>query len=117
MEVVAPALETEANTWSVVVPVGRARAVGRRAEGRAIGRTSGEVNLQGKVLPIGVKQKLLAPHRVGLTQVILPYRNEADLGDVPESVRKAMTIRLAKDEREVLEHALERKAAGLPEAA
>ncbi|HYM49567.1 MAG TPA: endopeptidase La [Candidatus Limnocylindrales bacterium] len=79
---------------------------------------TGEVTLQGKVLPIGgVKQKLLAAHRAGLTEVILPFRNEADLDDVPESVRKAMTIHLAKDVTEVLEHALEPTAVGLPEAA
>ena len=79
---------------------------------------TGEVTLQGKVLPIGgVKQKLLAAHRAGLTEVILPYRNEADLDDLPQSVREAMTIHLAKDVREVLEHALEPKAVGLTEAA
>ena len=79
---------------------------------------TGEVTLQGKVLPIGgVKQKLLAAHRAGLTEVILPYRNEADLDDVPQSVREAMRIHLVKDVREVLEHALEPKALGLPEAA
>ena len=79
---------------------------------------TGEVTLQGKVLPIGgVKQKLLAAHRAGLTEVILPYRNEADLDDVPKSVRDAMTIHLAKDVREALEHALEPKAVGLPQAA
>jgi ATP-dependent Lon protease len=79
---------------------------------------TGEVTLQGKVLPIGgVKQKLLAAHRAGLTEVVLPFRNEADLDDVPQSVREAMTIHLAKDVREVLEHALEPQAVGLPEAA
>jgi ATP-dependent Lon protease len=79
---------------------------------------TGEVTLQGKVLPIGgVKQKLLAAHRAGLTEVILPFRNEADLDDVPQSVREAMLIHLARDVREVLEHALEPKAVGLPEAA
>ena len=57
---------------------------------------TGEVTLQGKVLPIGgVKQKVLAAHRAGLTEVILPARNEADLDDVPEAVREAMTVHLA----------------------
>ncbi len=79
---------------------------------------TGEVTLQGKVLPIGgVKQKLLAAHRAGLTEIILPYRNEADLDDLPESVRKAMTIHLAKDVRDVLEKALEPKSVTLPQAA
>jgi ATP-dependent Lon protease len=79
---------------------------------------TGEVTLQGKVLPIGgVKQKLLAAHRAGLTEVILPYRNEADLEDVPETVRQAMKIHLVRDVREVIEKALEPVAAALPQAA
>jgi ATP-dependent Lon protease len=82
-----------------------------------IGMT-GEVTLQGKVLPIGgVKQKLLAAHRAGLTEVILPARNEADLDDLPESVRKALTIHLASDVRQVLDWALEPKQAEMPQAA
>jgi ATP-dependent Lon protease len=79
---------------------------------------TGEVTLQGKVLPIGgVKQKLLAAHRAGLTEVILPYRNEADLDDLPQSVRDSMTIHLAKDVREVLNWALEPKSEPLTQAA
>ncbi|KAA2258544.1 endopeptidase La [Solihabitans fulvus] len=69
---------------------------------------TGEVSLTGRVLPIGgVKQKLLAAHRAGLTTVLLPQRNEPDLDDVPESVRTALTIHLVGDVREVLELALE----------
>ncbi len=69
---------------------------------------TGEVTLQGKVLPIGgVKQKVLAAHRAGLTEVVLPARNEADLDDVPEGVREALTVHLASDVREVLAIALE----------
>jgi ATP-dependent Lon protease len=79
---------------------------------------TGEVTLQGTVLPIGgVKQKLLAAHRAGLTEVILPARNEADLEDLPETVRKAMTIHLASDVRQVLDWALEPLAAATPKAA
>lgn len=69
---------------------------------------TGEVTLQGKVLPIGgVKQKVLAAHRAGLTEVILPLRNEADLDDVPESVRAAMTFYPVDSIDQVLELALE----------
>jgi ATP-dependent Lon protease len=79
---------------------------------------TGEVTLQGNVLPIGgVKQKLLAAHRAGITEVILPYRNEADLDDLPQSVRDAMTIHLAKDVRQVLDWALEPKSVTLTQAA
>jgi ATP-dependent Lon protease len=74
----------------------------------SVGMT-GEVTLQGKVLPIGgVKQKLLAAHQAGLTEVILPFRNEPDLDDLPESVRTAITVHLVSDVREVLEKALEK---------
>ena len=64
---------------------------------------TGEVTLQGRVLPIGgVKQKVLAAHRAGLTEVILPARNGPDLDDVPEAVREAMTFHLADDVGQVL---------------
>jgi ATP-dependent Lon protease len=60
-----------------------------------IGMT-GEITLQGQVLPIGgVKQKVLAAHRMGLTEVVLPKRNGPDLDDVPERVRDEMTFHLA----------------------
>src|SRR6266567_2326907 len=68
---------------------------------------TGEVTLQGKVLPIGgVKQKLLAAHRAGLKEVILPRRNEPDLDDVPESVRREIEIHLVSTVAEVLSLAL-----------
>jgi ATP-dependent Lon protease len=71
-----------------------------------IGMT-GEVTLQGRVLPIGgVKQKVLAAHRAGLTEVILPERNGPDLEDVPEEVRNAMTFHLAGTIADVLRPAL-----------
>jgi ATP-dependent Lon protease len=73
----------------------------------SVGMT-GEVTLQGRVLPIGgLKQKVLAAHRAGLTEVILPKRNEGDLEDVPESVREAMTFHPAETVDEVLSVALE----------
>jgi ATP-dependent Lon protease len=72
---------------------------------------TGEVSLTGRVLPIGgVKQKLLAAHRAGITTVLIPARNEPDLDDVPESVREALTIHPVSDVREVLEIALEQAA-------
>jgi len=69
---------------------------------------TGEVSLTGRVLPIGgVKQKLLAAHRAGITTVLIPSRNEPDLDDVPAEVREALTIHPVSDVREVLELALE----------
>ncbi len=64
---------------------------------------TGEITLQGKVLPIGgVKQKVLAAHRAGLTEVVLPKRNGPDLDDVPEKVREVMTFHLADTYADVL---------------
>ena len=69
---------------------------------------TGEVTLQGKVLPIGgVKQKVLAAHRAGLTEVIVPARNAVDLDDVPETVRSEMTFHIADSIDQVLDWALE----------
>ena len=69
---------------------------------------TGEVSLTGRVLPIGgVKQKLLAAHRAGLTTILIPKRNEPDLEDVPESVLSELTVHPVSDVREVLDLALE----------
>jgi ATP-dependent Lon protease len=74
---------------------------------RSIVGMTGEVTLQGRVLPIGgVKQKVLAAHRAGLTEVVLPERNGPDLEDVPEEVRKVMTFHLAATIADVLAPAL-----------
>jgi ATP-dependent Lon protease len=79
---------------------------------------TGEVTLQGLVLPIGgVKQKVLAAHRMGLKEVILPKRNEKDLDDVPQSVRESMTFHLASRVEEVLGFALEPISVAKTEAA
>ena len=69
---------------------------------------TGEVTLQGRVLPIGgLKQKVLAAHAAGLTDVVIPERNRADLDDVPEEVREEMTFHPVLSIGEVLELALE----------
>ncbi|MGH3390842.1 MAG: endopeptidase La, partial [Actinomadura sp.] len=69
---------------------------------------TGEVSLTGRVLPIGgVKQKLLAAHRAGITTVLIPKRNEPDLEDVPADVLERLTVFAVGDVREVLELALE----------
>ena len=69
---------------------------------------TGEVTLQGRVLPIGgVKQKVLAAHAAGLTDVILPERNRGDIEEVPQEVRDAMSFHFAMTVEEVLAVALE----------
>ncbi|MEE1927612.1 endopeptidase La [Streptomyces sp. TRM 70351] len=68
---------------------------------------TGEVSLTGRVLPIGgVKQKLLAAHRAGITTVIIPGRNEPDLDDVPEEVLADLSVHPVSDVRAVLDLAL-----------
>ena len=80
--------------------------------GRAVKPTvgmTGEINLQGQVLPIGgLKQKILAAHRMGLTEVVLPKRNENDLDDVPDNVKADMTFHIASTYAEVAAAAFER---------
>ncbi|HUN78761.1 MAG TPA: endopeptidase La [Solirubrobacteraceae bacterium] len=69
---------------------------------------TGEVTLQGRVLPIGgLKQKVLAAHAAGLTDVILPERNRGDLDDIPDEVREQMTFHPVMTVQEVLDRALE----------
>jgi ATP-dependent Lon protease len=69
---------------------------------------TGEVSLTGRVLPIGgVKQKLLAAHRAGITTVLIPARNEPDLEDVPEEVLAQLTVHPVADVRDVLALALQ----------
>jgi ATP-dependent Lon protease len=69
---------------------------------------TGEVSLTGRVLPIGgVKQKLLAAHRAGITTVLIPQRNEPDLDDVPAEVLEKLEVHPVGDVREVLRLALE----------
>jgi ATP-dependent Lon protease len=78
---------------------------------------TGEVSLTGRVLPIGgVKQKLLAAHRAGITTVLIPARNEPDLDDVPEAVREKLTIHPVSDVRDVLKLALTDASAVAEEA-
>ncbi|GAB3479551.1 endopeptidase La [Amycolatopsis cihanbeyliensis] len=79
---------------------------------------TGEVSLTGRVLPIGgVKQKLLAAHRAGITTVIIPQRNEPDLDDVPAEVLAALEVHPVSSVREVLDLALTPAATPLPQAA
>jgi ATP-dependent Lon protease len=64
---------------------------------------TGEITLRGAVMPVGgIKEKLLAAHRAGITEVLMPARNESDLDDVPKDVRESMKIHLVKRVDEVL---------------
>lgn len=68
---------------------------------------TGEITLRGRALPIGgVKEKLLAAHRAGIMNILIPSKNEKDLEDIPEEIRKTMNIKTVENMEEVLEEAL-----------
>ena len=76
---------------------------------------TGEITVRGRVLPIGgLKEKLLAAHRQGIFEVILPKDNEKDLVDIPENIRKEMKLEFVSSMDEVLKIALERELVALP---
>jgi ATP-dependent Lon protease len=76
---------------------------------------TGEITLRGKVLPVGgIKEKVLAAHRAGIRTVILPRRNERDVEDVPEELRRDMRFVFVDEAEDVLRHALTETA--LPSA-
>ena len=75
---------------------------------------TGEITLRGKVLPIGgLKEKLLAAHRIGIKTVVLPKDNEKDLDDIPEYAQKEMSLQFVENMDEVLTHALEESVENL----
>ena len=79
---------------------------------------TGEITLRGKVLPVGgIKEKVLAAHRAGIRSVILPRRNERDIEDVPEELRRQLSFVFVDDADEVLRHALTPVASGVRPAA
>jgi ATP-dependent Lon protease len=107
VHVPAGAIPKDGPSAGVTMTTALASLLSGRPVRHTVGMT-GEVTLQGRVLPIGgLKQKVLAAHAAGLTDVILPERNRADLDDVPEDVRAAMTFHPVMTIDEVLEVALE----------
>jgi ATP-dependent Lon protease len=107
VHVPAGAIPKDGPSAGVTMVTALASLLTHRPVKSSVGMT-GEVTLQGRVLPIGgLKQKVLAAHAAGLTEVILPQRNEADLDDVPAEVREHMTFHPVTSVDEVLELALE----------
>jgi ATP-dependent Lon protease len=107
VHVPAGAIPKDGPSAGITMTTALASLLSGRPVKHTVGMT-GEVTLQGRVLPIGgLKQKVLAAHAAGLTDVILPERNRADLDDVPEEVRQAMAFHPVMSIDEVLELALE----------
>jgi len=107
VHVPAGAIPKDGPSAGVTMVTALASLLSRRPVKHTVGMT-GEVTLQGRVLPIGgLKQKVLAAHAAGLTDVILPERNRGDLDDIPEEVRNQMTFHPVMTVQEVLDRALE----------
>jgi ATP-dependent Lon protease len=107
VHVPAGAIPKDGPSAGVTMVTALASLLSGRPVKHTVGMT-GEVTLQGRVLPIGgVKQKVLAAHAAGLTDVVLPERNRGDLDDVPQEVREAMSFHFAMTVDEVLSTALE----------
>jgi ATP-dependent Lon protease len=113
VHVPAGAIPKDGPSAGITMTTALASLLSGRPVRHTVGMT-GEVTLQGRVLPIGgLKQKVLAAHAAGLTDVILPERNRGDLDDVPEEVRDAMTFHPVMTVDEVLELALEPRPVAL----
>ena len=113
VHVPAGAIPKDGPSAGITMTTALASLLSGRPVRHTVGMT-GEVTLQGRVLPIGgLKQKVLAAHAAGLTDVILPERNRGDLDDVPEEVRDAMTFHPVMTIDEVLDLALEPQPAAL----
>ncbi len=107
VHVPAGAIPKDGPSAGITMATALASLLSERPVKHTVGMT-GEVTLQGRVLPIGgLKQKVLAAHAAGLTDVIIPERNRADLDDVPEDVREAMKFHPVMTLGEVLDLALE----------
>ncbi|HUA73814.1 MAG TPA: endopeptidase La [Solirubrobacteraceae bacterium] len=107
VHVPAGAIPKDGPSAGVTMVTALASLLSGRPVKHTVGMT-GEVTLQGRVLPIGgLKQKALAAHAAGLTDVILPERNRGDLDDIPEEVRKQMSFHPVMTVQEVLDRALE----------
>jgi ATP-dependent Lon protease len=107
VHVPAGAIPKDGPSAGITMATALASLLTRRPVKHTVGMT-GEVTLQGRVLPIGgLKQKVLAAHAAGLTDVILPERNRPDLDDVPETVREQMSFHPVMTLAEVLDLALE----------
>ena len=113
VHVPAGAIPKDGPSAGITMTTALASLLSGRPVRHTVGMT-GEVTLQGRVLPIGgLKQKVLAAHAAGLTDVILPERNRGDLDDVPEDVREQMTFHPVMTIDEVLDVALEPARSGV----
>jgi ATP-dependent Lon protease len=117
VHVPAGAIPKDGPSAGITMATAIASLLTNRPVKHTVGMT-GEITLQGRVLPIGgLKQKVLAAHAAGITDVILPERNRADIEDIPENVREEITFHPVMSIDEVLSLALEEKPVESPHVA
>ena len=114
MHVLAGALPKDGSSAGVTIVTAVASLATHRPVRKDLAMT-GEITLRGRVLPVGgIKEKMLAAHRAGIREVILPRRNERDVEEVPEELRREMRFTFVVDAEEVLRHALTPTPAEVP---
>ncbi len=105
----AGAIPKDGPSAGITIAASLASLLTRRMVKKHVGMT-GEITLRGKVLPVGgVKEKVLAADRLGLTTIIMPRNNKADLDDIPDAIRRRMTFKLVDTVDEVFDCGLERE--------
>jgi ATP-dependent Lon protease len=110
LHVPAGAIPKDGPSAGITMATALASLLTRRPVKHTVGMT-GEITLQGRVLPIGgLKQKVLAAHAAGITDIIIPERNRGDLDEIPENVREEIAFHPVMSIAEVLNLALEEKA-------
>ncbi len=103
----AGAIPKDGPSAGITIATSLASMLTRRAVKKHVGMT-GEITLRGKVLPVGgIKEKILAADRLGLTTIIMPRNNKADLDEIPSSIRRRISFKLVDTVDEVLELGLE----------
>ena len=115
LHVPAGAIPKDGPSAGVTITAALASAIHRTSRTSLITAMTGEITLSGLVFPVGgLKEKILAAHRAGIRRILLPSRNEADIEDLPDDVRKQLQIVFVSQIREVIESALEVLVANPP---
>jgi len=109
MHIPAGAQPKDGPSAGVTMAMALISLITNRSIRKGVGMT-GEITLRGQVLPVGgIKEKMIAAHRVGLKTIILPKRNELDINEIPEEIKKALKFVFVESVSEVLSNAIDLK--------